>query len=95
MFVSGSYDERVRVWDNRNLSRPICTHIGAPVGGGVWRLKWHPHTPGVLLGACMHGGARIFSVCQYCPIVKIEVATEKDGIADRLQQKEILENPCS
>ena len=87
LLCTGSYDERVRLWDTRNLIRPTmtaeastpttwctsawrlpqssdhataqnlrsrCPQVGA--GGGVWRLRWHPHDPQLLLAACMHNG---------------------------------------
>lgn len=53
--LTGSYDERARVWDLRNLSRPTAV-AEVPCGGGVWRLKWHPTHPGMLAAACMYGG---------------------------------------
>ena len=50
---TGSYDERIRLWDVRMIGRPMAT---AETGGGVWRLKWHPRAPNMLLAACMHAG---------------------------------------
>ncbi len=55
VFVSGSYDGQVRVWDARTL-RPVCVHA-CDVEGGVWRLKWHPRDRKQLAVAAMHGGA--------------------------------------
>ena len=35
IFCSGSYDENIAVWDNRNLRSPLCE---VAAGGGVWRF---------------------------------------------------------
>jgi WD40 repeat protein len=35
--ATGSYDEFLRIWDERNLSKPIQEFA---CGGGVWRIKW-------------------------------------------------------
>lgn len=53
--ATGSYDESARVWDIRATARPVAV-AEVPTGGGVWRLKWHPTDPQLMLGACMHGG---------------------------------------
>lgn len=55
VLATGSYDEKVRLWDMRNLSIPTLTQ-DVDVGGGVWRVKWHPKDPALLLTAAMHGG---------------------------------------
>ena len=67
IFAVGSYDEHVRLYDYRKLAEPLSK---VSVGGGVWRIKWHPSTCNVVgctenscygkvLVAAMHGGCRI------------------------------------
>jgi len=49
----GSYDESISLWDLRSTKSPLMT---TKVGGGVWRIKWNPFDPSLLLIACMHAG---------------------------------------
>lgn len=59
MLVTGSYDETVILWDDRAISRPLAEYN---VGGGVWRLKWHPTNPTQLLVGAMYNGFHVLDV---------------------------------
>lgn len=41
------------------MKRPISDYN---VGGGVWRLKWHPTRKNYILAACMHNGFHVIKV---------------------------------
>ncbi|KAJ2457625.1 hypothetical protein GGF42_002568 [Coemansia sp. RSA 2424] len=59
MVATGGYDDTVMIWDMRAMRAPVSEFN---VGGGVWRLKWHPKEPTQLLVGAMYGGFHIFDV---------------------------------
>ncbi|KAI8995633.1 WD-40 repeat-containing protein [Trametes punicea] len=54
----GSYDNTVRLFDTR---KPLVPLTQVDVGGGAWRVKWHPSPARKddLLVACMHDGFKV------------------------------------
>ncbi|KAJ2508515.1 hypothetical protein IWW47_000577 [Coemansia sp. RSA 2052] len=59
MVATGGYDDTVMIWDMRAMRAPVSEFN---VGGGVWRLKWHPKEPTQLLVGAMYGGFHILDV---------------------------------
>jgi diphthamide biosynthesis protein 7 len=62
LLVSGSYDERLRLWDERSWRRPLSE--SERLGGGVWRLSWRPQETEddavlTVCAACMHAGVKL------------------------------------
>lgn len=53
-----SYDNTVRLFDKR---KPSVSVTQVDVGGGAWRVKWHPSASrkNDLLVACMHDGFKV------------------------------------
>ncbi|KAI0756984.1 WD-40 repeat-containing protein [Daedaleopsis nitida] len=58
MLAVGSYDNTVRLFDTR---KPLVPLTQVDVGGGAWRVKWHPapQRRNDLLVACMHDGFKV------------------------------------
>jgi WD40 repeat protein len=56
--ITGSYDECLRLWDTRLMDKPVLKE-SVGLGGGVWKLKFHPSNGNLVLAACMHNGFAI------------------------------------
>ncbi|KAF9076287.1 WD-40 repeat-containing protein [Rhodocollybia butyracea] len=58
LLAVGSYDSNVTLFDTR---KPLVSLSQTDVGGGAWRVKWHPsaYRRSDLLVACMHDGFKI------------------------------------
>lgn len=85
VFCSGSYDEYIRLWDMRKMDskEPLCS---LNVGGGVWRVKWHPTDYNKILVGAMHGGCRVVDV----PVLE---KTQQGIINTSNEDEEITEVP--
>lgn len=53
---TGGYDDTLRLWDVRAMKGSVA-EVG--VGGGVWRVRFHPRKRGLLLLATMYDGFKI------------------------------------
>ena len=57
----GSYDETIAIYDLRYMSQKLMNRSES-VGGGIWRIQWHPTNDDRLLLAAMHGGCRVLDL---------------------------------
>lgn len=87
-----SYDEKVRLWDTRSLKSSIAE---IDVGGGVWRLKWHPNKPDTVLAACMYGGFRILRIDDQMEILSEYLEHESIAYGADWQFDSDLVSTCS
>mmetsp|Transcript_7489 Transcript_7489/g.14209 ORF Transcript_7489/g.14209 Transcript_7489/m.14209 type:complete len:489 (+) Transcript_7489:130-1596(+) len=88
IFAVGSYDEKIRIWDMRKLGGR-SSNGGLPldcidVGGGVWRIKWHPWDGNRMLVGAMHGGCRVL---QIDGIQHVETTLDSVGVNSRITKE--------
>lgn len=55
---SGGYDDCIQTWDVRALRAPVSKR-SLGVGGGVWRLRFHPRFANLILTAAMYEGCKV------------------------------------
>jgi len=74
----GSYDETVALYDLRYLDQKKPLVHSKKLGGGIWRIKWHPKITSRMLVSAMHGGC---AVLQYKGLQEAlyKVSTESHG----------------
>jgi diphthamide biosynthesis protein 7 len=63
-FVSGSYDEHIKLWDIRKLAPRNSYIADLKLGGGVWRAKHH-YAKNLVACACMHENFQIVEIENY------------------------------
>ncbi|KAJ6882328.1 Diphthine methyltransferase [Populus alba x Populus x berolinensis] len=61
ILLTRSYDEYLRLWDVRSISKPVNETLVC-LGRGVWRVKHHPSVQGEVLAACMHNGLAVVKI---------------------------------
>lgn len=54
-------DETICLFDTRYVDEQRPLFRTKPLGGGIWRIKWHPYSPDRMLVGAMHGGCRILN----------------------------------
>ncbi|WOL02965.1 diphthine methyltransferase [Canna indica] len=102
ILLTGSYDEFLRVWDLRSTSKPVCER-SLCLGGGVWRVKYHPYISNFVLAACMHNGFAIVSIKEenievvetYCKHESLAYGADWQKGSEDMMRKGLLVATCS
>jgi len=91
LIAVGSYDNKVRLFDTR---KPLIPLTDVDVGGGAWRVKWHPSVERKhdLLVACMHDGFKVvrFHPSSSAPENNILTDGTRHEITQRFDQHQSL-----
>jgi WD40 repeat protein len=61
LVAMGSYDETIAIYDVRYATQTLLNR-SEPLGGGIWRIQWHPTDDDRILVAAMHGGCRVIDL---------------------------------
>ena len=69
-------DETICLFDTRYLDQKRPLIRTKQLGGGVWRIKWHPYSPERILIGAMHGGCRIVNFGGGCFAAEIPASSE-------------------
>ncbi|KNE57017.1 hypothetical protein AMAG_02777 [Allomyces macrogynus ATCC 38327] len=78
ILATGSYDEHVLIWDRRAMRQPVHD---VHVGGGAWRIKWHPHDEGRMVMAGMHAGFFVVDVAAAVGATITHSYTKQESLA--------------
>jgi diphthamide biosynthesis protein 7 len=62
IFAVGSYDESICIHDIRYMSDTQSLLKTGSLGGGIWRIKWHPYQNDRILVGAMHAGCRVLEL---------------------------------
>jgi diphthine methyl ester acylhydrolase len=64
MVACGSYDETICLFDVRYMNQNKKNSLlhTKKLGGGIWRIKWHPYSSNRMLIGAMHGGASVLNI---------------------------------
>jgi diphthamide biosynthesis protein 7 len=64
--LTGGYDDRLLIWDDRNMGHRAQPIVENHLGGGVWRTRWRQRDPAsdspwenALAVACMYNGVAV------------------------------------
>lgn len=79
VLLTRSYDEYLKSLDKRSTSVLLSKH-SICLGGGVWRIKYHPYISDLVLAACMHNGFVVVKVGDDDTVV-VESYMEHESLA--------------
>lgn len=71
--------------------RPLSN---TPVGGGIWRIKWHPTKSDQLLLGCMYDGFKVMHLDSLVPLDLQELPREEMQLHTRFDEHDSLAYGC-